>query len=148
MLKMRRQDKYINIYVCVLSQSYPLSAIPWTAAHWVPLSMGFSRQEYWSGLPFLPVGDLPNPVIEPPISCVSYAGRQTLPLRHLRSPYIYIYTYIYIYVTLKQSMKTCSTRSQESATCTAWQKKTIPRHIYFGQHDYQLLVPDCSGGYT
>ena len=27
-------------------------------------------------------------------------------------------------------------------------KKTIPRHIYFGQHDYQLLVPDCSGGYT
>ena len=31
----------------------------------VPLSMGFSRQEYWSGLPLLPAGDLPNPEIEP-----------------------------------------------------------------------------------
>ena len=37
----------------------------WTVACQVPLSMGFSRQEYWSGLPFLPPGDLPNPGIEP-----------------------------------------------------------------------------------
>ena len=35
-------------------------------AHQAPLSMGFSRQEYWSGLPFLPAGDLPDPGIEPP----------------------------------------------------------------------------------
>ena len=38
--------------------------IPWTAACQVPLSMGFSRQEYWSGLPCPPPGDLPNPGIE------------------------------------------------------------------------------------
>jgi len=38
---------------------------PWTVAHQAPLSMGFSRQEYWSGLPFLSLGDLPNPGIEP-----------------------------------------------------------------------------------
>ena len=37
----------------------------WTVAHQAPLSMGFSRQEYWSGLPFLPSGDLPHPGIEP-----------------------------------------------------------------------------------
>ena len=37
----------------------------WTVAHQAPLSMGFSRQEYWSGLPFSPSGDLPNPGIEP-----------------------------------------------------------------------------------
>ena len=37
------------------------SAILWAVAHWAPLSMGFSRQEYWSGLPFPPPGDLPNP---------------------------------------------------------------------------------------
>ena len=37
----------------------------WTAARQTPLSMGFSRQEYWSGLPFLPPGDLPDPGIEP-----------------------------------------------------------------------------------
>ena len=38
---------------------------PWTVAYQTPPSMGFSRQEYWSGLPFPPPGDLPNPGIEP-----------------------------------------------------------------------------------
>ena len=37
----------------------------WTIAHYIPLSMGFSRQEYWSGLPCPPPGDLSNPGIEP-----------------------------------------------------------------------------------
>ena len=40
-------------------------ATPWTVAYQVPLSVGFSRQEYWSGLPFPSPGDLPNPGIEP-----------------------------------------------------------------------------------
>ena len=43
----------------------PTLATPWTIAHQAPLSMGFSRQEYWSGLPFPSPGDLPNPGIEP-----------------------------------------------------------------------------------
>ena len=38
---------------------------PWTVAHQAPLSMGFPRQEYWSGLPFPPPGDLPNLGIKP-----------------------------------------------------------------------------------
>ena len=38
---------------------------PWTEGHQAPLSMGFSRQEYWSGLPFPSPGDLPDPRIEP-----------------------------------------------------------------------------------
>ena len=38
---------------------------PWTVAHQAPLSMEFSKQEYWSGLPFPFPGDLPNPGIEP-----------------------------------------------------------------------------------
>ena len=38
---------------------------PWTVAGQAPLSMGFSRQEYWSGLPCPPPGDLPNSGIEP-----------------------------------------------------------------------------------
>ena len=42
-----------------------LFVTPWTVAHQAPPSMGFSRQEYWSGLPFLSRGDLPNPGIEP-----------------------------------------------------------------------------------
>ena len=42
-----------------------LFATPWTVAHQAPPSMGFSRQEYWRGLPFPSPGDLPNPGIEP-----------------------------------------------------------------------------------
>ena len=38
---------------------------PWTVARQAPLSLGFSRQEYWSGLPFPPPGDLPDQGIEP-----------------------------------------------------------------------------------
>ena len=46
--------------------SFPLLATPWTVAYQAPLSVGFSRQEYWSGLPFPSPGeDLPNPGIEP-----------------------------------------------------------------------------------
>ena len=42
-----------------------LFATPWTVTYQAPRSMGFSRQEYWSGLPFPSPGDLPNPGIEP-----------------------------------------------------------------------------------
>ena len=38
---------------------------PWTVIHQAPLSMGFSREEYWSGWPCPPPGDLPHPGIEP-----------------------------------------------------------------------------------
>ena len=42
-----------------------LFAIPWTVAYQAPPAIGFSRQEYWSGLPFPSPGDLPHPGIEP-----------------------------------------------------------------------------------
>ena len=58
----------IGKHVCVLcGQSLchvQLFAAPWTVAHQAPLSMRFSRQEYWSGLPYSPPGDLPNPGIK------------------------------------------------------------------------------------
>ena len=44
---------------------YNSFATPWTVAHQAPLSMGFARQEYWSRLPILSPGDLPNAGIEP-----------------------------------------------------------------------------------
>ena len=51
----------------VLSRSVMSDSLrpPWTVAHQAPMSMGFSRQEYWSGLPFPPQGALPDPRIEP-----------------------------------------------------------------------------------
>ena len=53
------------VWVCALSLSHvQLFATPWTVSLQVPLSVEFSRQEYWSGLPFSPPGDLPNPGIK------------------------------------------------------------------------------------
>ena len=49
--------------MCVLTH-IQIFASPWTVAHQAPLSMGFSRQEYWRGLSCPPSGDLPNPGIE------------------------------------------------------------------------------------
>ena len=48
---------------CMLSHVW-LFVTPWTAAHQDPLSMGFTRQACWSGVPFSPPGDLPDPGIE------------------------------------------------------------------------------------
>ena len=53
------------MWVCVSHSVVSDSAIPWILAHQAPLSMKFFRQEYWSGLPFLSPGDLPDPRIEP-----------------------------------------------------------------------------------
>ena len=50
---------------CLVTTSCLTLATPWTVACQAPVSMGFSRQEYWSGLPFPSPGDLPNPGIEP-----------------------------------------------------------------------------------
>ena len=47
------------------AQSCPTLAAPWTVAHQAPLSIGFSRQGYWSGLPFPSPVDLPKPGNEP-----------------------------------------------------------------------------------
>ena len=52
--------------VCVFIRCHVrLFVTAWTVAHQAPLSMGFFRQGHWSGLPFPPPGDLPNPGIEP-----------------------------------------------------------------------------------
>ena len=57
-----------NVYVCFCACMHSrvrLFATPWTIARQAPLSMGFSREEYWSGLPCPPLGDLPVPGTEP-----------------------------------------------------------------------------------
>ena len=56
-----------GMHACVLNcfAHVQLYATLWTVAHQAPLSMGFSRQEYWSGLPCAPPETLPDPGIEP-----------------------------------------------------------------------------------
>ena len=64
---------FTHLYECALKfckkvkllSRVRLFATPWTVAYQAPLSMGFSRQECWSGLPFPSPGDLPDPGIEP-----------------------------------------------------------------------------------
>ena len=52
-----------------------LFVTPWTVSRQAPLSMGFSRQEYWSGLPLSPPGDLSDPGIKPTSASPALAGR-------------------------------------------------------------------------
>ena len=68
---------------CELLSRVRLFMTPWTIACQAPLSMGFSRQEYWSQLPFPSPGDLPDPGIEP-VSPTLKAD--SLPLSHWGSP--------------------------------------------------------------
>ena len=60
--------------------------IPRTIAHQAPLSMGFSRQEYWSGLPFPPPEDLPVPGLNPLLLCPLHWQADSLPLTQMGAP--------------------------------------------------------------
>ena len=66
---------------------------PWAVARQAPLSMGFSRQEYWSGLPCPPPGDLPNTGIEPRSSMLQ---EDSLPSEPLGKP-IFLYIYVMVF---------------------------------------------------
>ena len=68
---------YCFYFVLLLNLSNSFST-PRTIAHQAPLSMEFSRREYWSGLPFSTPGDLPDPGIETECLCVSCIGRWIL----------------------------------------------------------------------
>ena len=67
----------ISCFSCVW-----LFATLWTVAHQAPLSMGFSRQEYWSGLLWPPAGDLPNPGINPASPVTPALQADSVPLNH------------------------------------------------------------------
>ena len=80
---LNKDEAYIQFCVCVCTRVCTWSLIciclfatTWTVARQAPLSMGFSSQEYWRGLPFPPPGDLPDPGIKPasPVS-PALAGR-------------------------------------------------------------------------
>ena len=58
-------QRIVTVYYVLVTLLCRLFATPWTIAHQAPLSMGFSRQEYCSGLPFPSPGNLPDPGIEP-----------------------------------------------------------------------------------
>ena len=77
-----------SMHECVLSRfsRVQLFVIPWIVALQVPLPIGFSRQEYWSGLPYPPPEDLPNPGIKPESSPSPALQVDSLSLSHQGSP--------------------------------------------------------------
>ena len=75
--------EWANLWFGLVTKSCPTLATPWTAACWALLSMGFSRQEYWSGLPLPSPGDLPDQGIEPRSSALQ---ADSLPTELWRKP--------------------------------------------------------------
>ena len=74
---------YISLIVVSSLSHVQLFAAPWTVAHQAPLSMGFPRQEHWSGLPCPSPGHLPDPEMKPPSPA---RQADSSPLSHQESP--------------------------------------------------------------
>ena len=68
----------VMVVMVLVTKSCLTLATPWTIACQAPLSVGFSREEYWSELPCPPPGDLPDPGIEPTSLNISCTGRRVL----------------------------------------------------------------------
>ena len=114
-----------------------LFATPWTVAHQAPLSMGFSRQEYWSGLPFPSPGDLPNPGMEPRSPALRAdaltsepPGKPILDYSQLinsvvivsvdsktTQPHTHIYIYIYVSILLQTPLPSTLPHKIEQTLC-------------------------------
>ena len=79
----------LGLWWCgLVTKSCPTLTTPWTMVCQTPLSMGFSRQEYWSGLPFPSPGDFPDPGIEPRSPALQ---ADSLPTELRRKPYQWAY---------------------------------------------------------
>ena len=76
-----------TVHIVKLLSCVWLFATPWTVAYHSPLSMGFSRQEYWSGLPFPSLEDLPNPGTEPRSSALQ---ADALPSESSGKPIVFV----------------------------------------------------------
>ena len=86
----RISHTHTHIYMLSHFSPVQLFVTPWTAAHQVPLSMGFPRQEHWCGWPCLPPGDLPDSGIQLCLIMFPALAGDSLPLAPPGKP-IYIY---------------------------------------------------------
>ena len=93
-------------HVCVLSyfSHVWLCATLWTVARQAPLAMGFSKQQYWSGLPCPPEGDLPDPRMKPSLVVLLHWQANSLPLNHL------LLTYKVLFVGYRGEVEICGDR--------------------------------------
>ena len=92
------------IYCCLAIRLRPTLMTPWPVAHWAPLSMGFSRRGYWSGLLFPSPGDFLVSRVEPASPVL--VG-DSLPLSHQRSPLVVHSIYLFYYGKWKFTSLRC-----------------------------------------
>ena len=94
---------YVCVCTCTCVQRHfshaQLFVTLWTIAHQAPLSMGFSRQEYWSGLPCSPPGNLPDPGIRPASLMSSALAVGFWPLAP-PGKYVYIYKHTHVCICM------------------------------------------------
>ena len=107
---------YICMHVCVLSH-VRLFVTSWTVIHQAPLSMEFSRQEYWSGLSLPTSRDLPNPGTEPASPALAGEFYSTV---HLGGSYFYLHIFM-----LKKKAKIASNLTQ-------WHQKVVNISLFVG----------------
>ena len=86
-----------------------LSAAPWTVAHQAPPSMGFPRQEYWSGLPFPSPGDIPNPGIEPRSPALQADTLTSEPPGNCAYLQLFLipYSFLFVFVCSRRGVSSC-----------------------------------------
>ena len=96
------------LHACMLSSFslVQLFATPWTAAHQAPLSMEFSRQEYWSGLPFLASGIFPIASLMPPALAKGSLSLTFLLMVNLPQKWEIIYELIFLCWKILSAHKT------------------------------------------
>ena len=126
MIKSVSYNLYLILIIMYVCSCFQLFVTPWTVAHQAPLSMEFSRQEYWSGLPFPPSGDLPNQGIKP-VSPVLQAD--SLPLSHLGTPLIVVhFCFVFIFYWSIVDLQCCANFCYTAAT-----------HLYTNIHSLLIL---------
>ena len=120
-------SQILSIFLWKHAQSFSsvwLFVTLWTIARQSPLSVGFSQQEYWSGLLYPLPGDLFDPRIEP-VSCISCIGRQILyrwatEEAHVFSPWPTKVTFLPIFISLYSSVKSWSAFPEYTPSGRDW----------------------------
>ena len=126
----------------VLSASFVTS---WTAAHQAPLSMGFSRQEYWSGLLCPPPGDLPYPRIEPMSSALPGRFFTPEPLGkppHVKSRCRYFRSIVVVPQSSQRPELLLSSASKDHSVWSQPQDHSIVYNGFWSSSPYPCLPDD------
>ena len=118
--KEKRENCRKLSFLCVLSH-VPLLGTPWTAARQNPLSMGFPPQEYWSGLPFPTLGDLPTQGFKPHLLCLLHWLEYFLPRHHQFHPSWYIIVILFTitnYIVIEIPLFPCMSKQTKMINLT------------------------------